>query len=275
MLRIIGASRGQVIGALVAEALLVGVVASVAGLFLGVAVAAVLLAVVQAIGFDIPDGALVVEPRTVIVAMSIGVLVTVAAALWPALRASREAPVDTLHDVVSARQRSLRRRAVVGTVVLLAAVPVLVYGLDQTRDARDITGDLGWVALGALLVLFGTVILLATFAGPVAGAIGRVGEWRGVTGRLARENSIRNPRRTAATASALVIGLALVALVAIFGASTKASVSEAVDRGIRADVVLKTQQFGGFSPQVAERVAELPAREDGKPVPVPQGADQR
>lgn len=258
LLRIIGASRAQVVGALVAEALLVGVVASVAGLFLGVGVAAVLLAAVEAIGFDIPDGALVVEPRTVIVAMGIGVLVTVAAALRPALRASREAPVDTLHDVVSARQRSLRRRAVVGSVVLLSSIPALVYGLDQTRDARDLTGELGWVALGALLVLFGSVILLATFAGPVAGAIGRVGEIRGVTGRLARENSIRNPRRTAATASALVIGLALVALVAIFGASTKASVRAAVDRGIRADVVLKTQQFGGFSPQVAERVAELP-----------------
>lgn len=258
LLRIIGASRNQVIGALVLEALLVGVVASVVGVFLGIGVAAALLAGVQAIGLEVPEGALVVESRTVIVAMGVGVLVTVAAALWPALRASREAPVDTLHDVVSARQRGLRRRAVLGMVVLLSAVPALVYGLEKTRDARDLTGDLGWVALGALLVLFGAVILLATFAGPVAGVIGRPGEMRGVTGRLARENSIRNPRRTAATASALVIGLALVALVAIFGASTKASVRAAVDRGIRADVVLKTQQFGGFSPQVAERVADLP-----------------
>ena len=71
---------------------------------------------------------------------------------------------------------SLRRRAVLGTVVLLSAVPFLVSGLDKTRDARDLTGDLGWVAIGALLVLFGVVILLATFAGPVAGVIGRVGE---------------------------------------------------------------------------------------------------
>jgi putative ABC transport system permease protein len=266
LLRVIGASRAQVVAALALEALVVGVVASVIGLFLGIGVAAALLALVEALGFEIPAGGLVVELRTVIVAIGVGVVVTVAAALWPAVRASREAPVDTLSDVVTVRQRSLRRRAVLGGLVLVSAVPVLVIGLDRTRHARNITSELGWVALGALLVLFGVVILLATFAGRVAGAIGRLAEARGVTARLARENSVRNPRRTAATASALVIGLALVSLVAIFGASTKASVREAVDRGIRADVILKAQQFAGFSPAVAERVSQLPDVEAVSPL---------
>jgi putative ABC transport system permease protein len=143
-------------------------------------------------------------------------------------------------------------------VVLAAAVPPIVVGLDQTEDARRLTDDLGWVAAGALLVLLGVVILLAAVAAPVAGALGLAGERIGVAGRLARANALRNPRRTAATASALVIGLALVSVVAVFGDSTKASVRDAVDRGIRADGIIKAQQFAGFSPEVARRVADLP-----------------
>jgi putative ABC transport system permease protein len=146
-------------------------------------------------------------------------------------------------------------RALVGTAVLLAGVPFLVTGLHRSADVRRLTGDLAWVGAGALLVLLGVVILLATFAGPVAGLLGRVGRRGDVAGRLARDNAVRNPRRTAATASALVIGLTLVTTVAVFGHSTKASVSTAVDRGIRADVILKAQQFTGFSPEVAARVA--------------------
>jgi len=258
LLRVLGASRAQMVTALLLEALIVGVVASLVGLVLGIVVASGLLAVVQSFGFDIPEGGIVVTPRTVIVALGVGVVVTVAAALWPAIRASREAPVDALADVVIVRRPRLRRRTVAGMIVLLASVPFLIAGLDHASEARKITDDLLWIAIGALLVLLGVVILLATFSSRVAGAIGRLGEWRGVTGRLARENAIRNPRRTAATASALVIGLALVTLVAIFGASTKASVDHAVDRNVKADVILKAKQFAGFSPEVAQRVAELP-----------------
>jgi len=261
LLRVIGASRGQMVSALLLEALVVGAVASVVGLVVGIVVASGLLALVQGFGFDIPEGGIVVTPRTVVVALAVGVVVTVAAAVWPAIRASREAPVDALADAVIVRNPRLRRRTVAGVVVLLASVPFLVAGLDHAAEARKITDDLLWIAIGALLVLLGVVILLATFSGRVAGAIGRLGEWRGVTGRLARENAIRNPRRTAATASALVIGLALVTLVAIFGASTKASVDRAVDRNTKADVVLKARQFAGFSPEVADRVAELPGVE--------------
>jgi len=261
LLRVIGASRGQMVSALLLEAIVVGAAASVVGLVLGILVASGLLALVQGIGFDIPEGGIVVTPRTVVVALGVGVAVTVAAAVWPSIRASREAPVDALADAVIVRNPRLRRRTVVGVIVLLASVPFLVAGLDHASEARKITDDLLWIAIGAVLVLFGVVILLATFSSRVASAIGRLGEWRGVTGRLARENAVRNPRRTAATASALVIGIALVTLVAIFGASTKASVDHAIDRNTKADVVLKARQFGGFSPEVAQRVAELPGVE--------------
>lgn len=258
LLRVVGASRSQLVGALLVEALVVGAVASLAGLGLGIGVAAGLLAVVEQLGFAVPERSLVVELRTVVVALGLGVLVTVAAVLRPALRASREAPLAALHDVVVASPRRLRVRAAVGTTVVALSLVLLAVGLDRTRDARRLTGEFLWVAAGAMVLLVGVVILLATFAGPMAGGIGRAVGRRGMAGRLARENSVRNPRRTAATASALVIGLTLVVLVAVVGDSTKTSVRAAVDQGIRADAVLKSERFAGFSPEVADRVAALP-----------------
>jgi putative ABC transport system permease protein len=163
-----------------------------------------------------------------------------------------------INDVVPERPRPFRRRRILGTIFVLASVPCLIVGVERSRDAVDVTSEIWLVALGALLLFFGVVLLLATFARPLAGALGRPLRVIGVTGTLARGNAMRNPRRTAATASALVVGLALVGLVAIFGESAKASVAAAVDRGIRADFVLKAQQFAGFSPQVAERLRALP-----------------
>lgn len=257
LLRVLGASRTQVVTAIVVEALCVGVVASVVGLAVGVGVAALLLRVVEGVGFDVPDGGVVVGARTVVVAVGVGVVVTAVAALWPALRASRDAPLDALTDAPHARRRGMGVRALVGTVVALAGIPMVVHGLAGTEDARRLTGDLAWVGAGALCVLGGVVVLLATFAGPLAGLLGRIGWSIGPAGVLARENAVRNPRRTAATAAALVIGLTIVTAVAVFASSTKASVARAVDRGIRADVILKAQQFNGFSPEVADRVAQV------------------
>src|SRR4029078_10090850 len=140
LLRVLGASRAQMVTALLLEALVVGALASLVGLVLGIAVASGLLALVQGIGFDIPEGGTVVTPRTVIVALGAGVVGAVAAALWPAIRASREAPVDALADVVIVRRPSLRRRTIAGVVVLLASVPFLVAGpdpADARRQARD------------------------------------------------------------------------------------------------------------------------------------------
>jgi len=258
LLRVLGASRAQVVGAIVAEALVVGAVASAVGLVVGIGVAGVLLRVVEGAGFDVPDGGVVVGARTVVVALGVGIVVTALAALWPALRASRAAPIDALVDAPHPPGRGMAWRILLGTVITLAAVPVVMTGLARTDDARRLTGDLAWIGAGAVLVLAGVVILLAAVAGPLAGGLGRIGWHIGPAGVLARENAVRNPRRTAATAAALVIGLTLVTTVAVFGSSTKASVRRAVDRGIRADVILKAQQFAGFSPEVAHRAADIP-----------------
>jgi len=153
------------------------------------------------------------------------------------------------------------RRAVFGGALIVAGVPVLLLGIDGSQGADDVLSSLRVVGAGALLVFFGVIVLLATFARPLAAVLGWPVRAAGVTGAIARGNAMRNPRRTAATASALVIGLALVELVAIFGESAKASVRSSND-GLRADLVIDTEQFTGFSPDVVRRVAALPAIDD-------------
>ena len=258
LLRAMGASGRQVITSVIIEATAVGALAALAGVVVGFGLAAGLLALVSAVGRDIPDGSLVLAQRTVIVSVAVGVVVTVAASVWPAVRAARVPPIAAITDAVPGRVRPMRWRVLVGVLLVVAGIPALVVGLQRTREATaDVVNEIWLVALGALLVFFGAVVLLAALARPLAGALGRPLRAVDVTGALARGNAMRNPRRTAATASALVIGLALVGLVSIFGASAKASVRAAIDAGIRADFILKAQQFSGFSPQVAERLDPL------------------
>ena len=256
LLRAMGASGRQVVASVVAEAAVVGASASVVGLALGVGLAGGLLALVEALGRDVPEGPLVLADRTIALSVGLGVMVTMVSSLGPALRAARVPPVAAISGVVVAPARPFRLRVALGTLLLAGAVPLLVVGLERTRDSTDALDEIWLVALGALLVFFGVVSLLAPFSRRLAGFLGRPLRAFDVTGALARGNAMRNPRRTAATASALVVGLGLVGLVAVFAESAKASVSAAVDRGIRADVVLKAQHFVGFSPEVAERLAK-------------------
>jgi putative ABC transport system permease protein len=258
LLRAMGATGRQVVMSVVIEAAVVGLVASAAGLALGFGLAAGLLALLEALGRDVPEGALVLADRTVIAAMAVGVGVTVASSLWPAVRAARVPPVAAINEAMPRGGRPLRWRALFGVLLVALGVPALVIGLDRARTAPNVVDEIWLVGLGALLVFFGAVVLLAAVARPLCSLLGHPLRVVDVTGVLARANAIRNPRRTAATASALIIGLALVGLVAIFAESAKASVHAAVDRGIHADFVLKAQQFAGFSPQVAARLRQQP-----------------
>ena len=197
-------------------------------------------------------------PRTVVLAVTVGLVVTVGAALWPTIRASRIPPVAAIGDLPEARVETFRRRAVVGLLLLAVGVPVLLVGISRAQHAEDALDELPLVGLGALLLFFGVVVLLATFARPLARWFGApVRAAAGVPGQIARGNAMRNPRRTAATASALVIGLALVAMVAVLGQSAKAQI-DASDSELEAELVLDTTQFTGFSPEVIDRVEALP-----------------
>jgi len=258
LLRAMGATGRQVVVSVIAEAALVGIAASIVGVAVGLGLAIGLLAAVSLAGFDVPEGPIVLQSRTVIAAVTVGLGVTVASSIWPAVRAARVPPIAAITDAIPTRARGLAMRAILGLLLLGGGVPALVIGLERTEVAADVVQEIWLVALGALLIFFAVVVLLAAFARPLAALLGRPLRALGITGTLARGNAMRNPRRTAATASALVIGLGLVGLVAIFGDSAKASVRRAVDRGITADFILKAQQFAGFSPQVAERLQGQP-----------------
>jgi putative ABC transport system permease protein len=258
LLRALGASREQVLASVIGEAVLVGAVASAVGLGIGIAIAGSLLDLVKRFGLDVPDSGTVVLGRTIVAAIAVGLVMTVGSAVFPALRASRTPPVAAIQEVARAAPLSSNRRAIVGGAVIVLGLITLATGM--ITDPTTVFLRVAVIGIGALAVFLGVVVLLAVFAQPFARAAGwPVVRLLATPGLLARRNATRNPRRTAATASALVVGLSLVCLVAIFAASTKASLRDAVEDGVRADFVLTNEQLGPISSDVADLVADLPA----------------
>ena len=255
LLRAVGASRGQVLGAVVGESVAVGLVASVVGLFAGVGVAEGLKGVFAVFSSSLPTGGLVFKGTTVVAALVVGLVVTVVAGAVPALRASRTPPLAALRDVTADGSRGFRRRAVVGGVITAAGVGIVLASIGSGGS-----GVLGRAAIGALLVIVGMVVLGPVVARTAAGVLGRPpARLRGITGVLARENAMRNPRRTAGTATALMVGVGVVTLFTVFAASIKASVDQAINRTFAGDLVVSPRGFStGLSPALADRIQALP-----------------
>ncbi|MGH9026047.1 MAG: ABC transporter permease, partial [Acidimicrobiia bacterium] len=252
LLRAIGASGRQVLGSVLAEAFVVGVLASAIGIVLGIGLSILLKGLLDAFGFDIPAGGIVLQPSTIIISMLVGTIITVVAAVFPARRAARVPPVAAMRSVAVESGVSSVRRTVIGVVVTLAGVAILCLGLFS-----DVDNGITYVGLGAFVVFLGVAILGPVLARPLSRVIGwPLPRVRGVTGRLARENAMRNPKRTAATAAALMIGVALVAFITIFAESTKQTINVQVDRAFNADFVVTPGGFNfvGFSPDVAREV---------------------
>ncbi len=250
LLRVVGASRSQVFRSVIGEAALTGLAASLIGLGLGVLAALGLKALLKAFGIELPSSPLVFEARTVVVAIAVGVGVTVIAAIFPARRAVRIAPVAALvEDGGSEADTVPRRRVAAGIGAAVLGVVAVAAGLAKPTVAL--------VGLGALLVFVAVGMLVPVVARPLSSALGRpLARLLGTPGKLGRENSMRNPRRTAQTASALMIGLALVSTIAVLGASLSTSAKNSVDSAISADYVITGS--GGFSKSVAPSVARLP-----------------
>ena len=253
LLRALGAGRAQVTRSVLVEAGLLGVVGSTVGLLAGFGIATGLRALFERFGLTL-DGSLVFSPRTVAWSYVVGVLVTLLAAYLPARKAARTPPVAAMRDDHVAVEKSLRRRTVVGVVLAVLGVAGLVVG--QTSD--DGSQAASAVGLGAVALVLGAIALSPVLARPfvrvVGGVLPRI--W-GTTGHLARENALRNPRRTAATASALMIGLALVSAFSIIGASTNASIDRLVGSALSADYVVSTAVGAPFTPQVADGIREI------------------
>ncbi len=254
LLRIVGASRRQVFRSVLGEAAVVGLVASFIGIGLGVLAALGLEALLSGFGVTLPSGPLVFEARTVIVCLIVGVGVTLVSAISPARRAVRIAPVAAVSDQQTETEIPLRRRITWGAVITGLGVIGLAYGLTKPK--------IEFVGLGALLGFVGVTLLAPAVARPMASVIGRpLARLIGMSGRLGRENSMRSPRRTAQTASALMVGLALVSAIAVFGASLSRSATASVQEAIRADIIVSTPNNsaqGGFSTTVGPRAAAVP-----------------
>ncbi|RKS67933.1 putative ABC transport system permease protein [Motilibacter peucedani] len=247
LLRAIGASRGQVIRSVLAEAVVVGFIASALGLAAGIGISYGLKALLSGFGVDLPDAPTVIALRTVLVSFAVGILVTAVAALLPARRGSRIAPVAALRDAATA-DRPLGRQAVAGAGLLAVGIVGIVAGLNGA--------PLIWLGLGTLVAFLGISALSPLLARPIAGTVGLLFR-RGMPGRLGGQNTVRNPRRTAVTASALMIGLALISGVSVLGASFKASVSKIATDSVGADFLLDTDN-GGFPDTVVDAARGVP-----------------
>ena len=258
LLRAIGASRLQVLGSVLLEAVGVGLVASVLGVAGGLVVAAALKALLSALGFDLPATGIVFAPMTAVLSIAAGVLITVVAAISPARRASKVAPVAAMQGGGSSSSGyGSKERIMVGGAIVAVGFTALLYGLfGNAENALPIVGG------GAVLFLFGVTVLGRTVALPLSRLIGwPILRARGVPGRLARENAMRNPKRTAATASALMIGVGLVAFITIFASSTKASIGEVIDDQFLGDFAITSPAAagtGGLDPALGDRLNDLP-----------------
>jgi putative ABC transport system permease protein len=258
-LRTLGASRRQVLGTIAVETLVIGAVASVAGLFLGLGLARGINWVFTAGGVDLPRTAQVLALRTIVISLSIGIVVTLLAGLVPGLRATRVPPILAVREGATLPPSRLGPFAPYFAAVLVAAaIAILAYGL--FTDTLGTQERLLTLAAGCVLLFFGVALVSSKLVPPIASLLGRGAERIGrVAGRLARENVSRNPGRTAATAAALMIGLALVTFVAVLGAGLRGSVVQTIDRQVEADYVLGSGDgFSQFPAGAGEAVAGAP-----------------
>lgn len=255
LFRAIGATRSQVLGSIGLEAVAVGLVASVGGLVVGLGLAVGLSSLMRSIGIDLPGG-LEVTPNSIVVSMIVGLVVTLVASLAPAIRASRIAPLAALRDSAIDRSDFSPTRAALGAVLTAAGGALVLYGALGPAATPIV-----FVGYGAVLAVLGVVTLGPVVARPVSRLLGApIAATRGASGTLARGNAMRNPRRTAGTASALMIGVAVVALFTVVGSSLSAMVRTAVVGSITADLLVVDSGFSGsgMSPDLATQIGRVP-----------------
>jgi putative ABC transport system permease protein len=250
--RAIGASRRQVVGSVLVEAVVIGVVASVLGLAAGIGGGALLASLAGSFA-SLPVASLAVPANAVIAAFTVGTLVTVVAAALPALRASRVPPVAAMQEAATGDQ-PLTRLTVTGAATLAAGGGLLALGLTGNAGGQEL-----WAVLGGVLVCFiGVALLTPLLARPVVSLLGRMFAWS-VPGKLGRLNSGRNPRRTAITAAALMVGVALVAGVGVILDSAKQSIGGLARDTMDAELVIAGEQTGPRPPSFDAAVLEQAA----------------
>ncbi|HEY3187174.1 MAG TPA: FtsX-like permease family protein, partial [Solirubrobacteraceae bacterium] len=266
LLRTLGASRGQVLGSVLTEGFVLGVLGSLVGLGLGVLTAVGLRALFKAVGVDLPSSGSVVETRTIVVSLVVGVVVTVVSTLVPALRATRVVPVVALREgAVTTPHGPSRKLTALAVVLTTIGVVLMCLGLFVANGENAALSLMGG---GAAATFLGVALLSPFLVRPLASLVGRPLERiSGITGRLARENTTRLPGRTASTAAALMIGVALVTFASIFAAGARETINRAVDQNLTAQLVVQSDDgFSGFPPAAVRRLSRAPAVESASPI---------
>jgi putative ABC transport system permease protein len=255
LLRAVGASRRQVNRSVLLEAGLVGLVGSIIGIGGGIGLAYGLRALLNSFNVGLPSGPLQLQLRTIIVALIVGVGVTTFSAYSPARRAAKTSPVAAIQQEFASAGSSLRRRTIVAVAFSLLGALALVAG----GVAKGGGGAAGLVGIGALLLILGVLLGAPALSRPIVAIVGTpVALPFGAVGRLARTNAVRNPRRTAATAFALTLGLMLVSAIAVFGSSAKRSINAIVDNTVTADYILTGPNAIGVPIGVGPAVSTVP-----------------
>jgi putative ABC transport system permease protein len=258
--RTLGASRRQVLGAVILEALVIGFLASLVGLFLGLALAEGLEALFRSLGLDLPLASTVFATRTIVVALLVGTLITLVAGLFPAVRATRVPPIAAVREGATLPRSRLAPFAPWIALVLIAGSLALL-GYAMFADDVSTGNRLLSIAAGVLGLFIGVAMISSRLVRPLAAVVGLPARsLGGAAGRIARGNSVRNPGRTAATAAALMIGIALVAFVSTLANGMKASNRGAIEDQIAADYIVTSQD--GYTPFVAaagDEVAKAPS----------------
>lgn len=252
LLRAIGAHRGQITRAVFLEAAVVGLVGSLLGFAGGVALAAGITALLAALGLGFPDSSLVVQPMSLVVTVIVGLVVTLLCAIAPAIRAGRVPPLAAMRDVSIDRSSRSRKRLLVGCVFLLVALLAIAAGL---------AGELVLLGVGAVALFVGLIALGPLVIGPAAKLAAKpMTAIRGVNGAIAARNAGRSPERTALTAGALGVGLALVVAVSVLGASVKDSIRSSIGEQFNGDFTITStdQGFGGLPLTLADELNALP-----------------
>ena len=253
LLRAIGASKKQVTRAMLIESVVVGLFGSVIGLFAGIGLSKALSALLNAAGIDLPTGGLVVPSSAVVNTIVVGLIVTVSSAWLPARRAGKVPPLTAMRETAIEVVALTRRRTLFGLILIaLGAASIIAV----TNGASNT-----WLGLGILFVFSGTITLGPVIARPVALMLGKPAEkLRGVTGTMARQNSARNPKRSARTASPVLIGVALVTAVAALAASIRTQIDGVFTEQFKGDYAISTDArgFGGLSPSLADDINLLP-----------------
>ena len=257
LLRSIGANATQVRRLIVLEALVVSVIATIIGIFGGFVVAQGIIGIFNAAGAGFPDIAMKLLPRTIVFAVVVGVGVTLVSVIVPARRAAKIPPVAAMRPELGFVALAASRRLIGGAIVTAVGVALFLVGL-FLRPGGGV-GLAAFAGIGALMTFLGVTSLSTTVARPVSGAIGApIQRLFGTPGKLARDNAMRSPRRTARTASALMIGVALISAAAVFASSLRDTFGRILDQSITADYIVTDESFQGLPPGVASGMAALP-----------------